>query len=67
MTRNENINKRLKGCNSFLDMVHVLRDFYEIDGKLGVISKGIVIHQFPRLLKRIGIKEKPEWKRAKEV
>jgi len=65
--RKNDMQKRLKNASSFLDVVDVLRDYYEMDAPLGMISKGIIIHQFPRLVKKVGIKEKPEWQRAKEV
>jgi len=48
----------LRECNTLNEMFDVLNQHYNLDEKLGVLYKGIVLSSLPRLIKAAGIKKR---------
>jgi len=65
--REKELTAKLKKCDTFPEMIQAIGEYYHIDMKLGLVSKGLIIYNLPKLLKKVGFKSKPKWPSAKEI
>ena len=54
----QNLQNELKNCTTINEAIQVTNKYYDLDSKLGAMSKGIVISGIPKLIKMTGTKER---------
>lgn len=60
----EEVRDELKKCDSFLEMVKVANQYFEMDKKLSNIAKGMIVQYLPKLMAMTRIKKRKMWQDA---
>lgn len=54
----ENLNKKIKAAQTINEVLDVLNEYYDLDERLGLMNKGVVITGFQKAIKICGIKKR---------
>lgn len=58
MSLEQNFKDELNACKTMNEIFNVVNKFYDMDQKLGVASKAVIVSQMGRIINIVGAKER---------